>query len=174
MLRNTAGAVAGNVFWNANGTVYTGGEIFNGIAPAGPGGMAGTYRYNGPTFTSRSDADIPGDYPFRRVDAEGEITQHLLGFEANIPLDRSSVFGRAEYELTDTVSAYAQILSVESKTRRIFTESPAIGGWGMVASYGTEMYAPSLNTNGTTNIAYLPGGQYGLNCEADGVAGCTQ
>ena len=59
--------------------------------------------------------------------------QHLLGFEANIPLDRDSVFGRAEYEVTDGITAYAQILSVQSKTRRIFTESPAIGGWGMVA-----------------------------------------
>jgi outer membrane receptor protein involved in Fe transport len=174
VLRNAAGAVAGNAFWNADGTLYTGGEIFNGINPAGSGGMSGTYRYNGPTFTSRHDVDVAGDYPFRRVDAEGEITQHLLGFEANIPLDRKSVFGRAEYELTDTVTAYAQILSVESNTRRLFTESPAIGGWGMVAPYGNEMYAPSLNPNGTTNIAYLPGGQYGLNCEADGVAGCTE
>lgn len=174
VLRNAAGAVAGNAFWNPDGTLYTGGEIFNGINPAGTGGMSGTYRYNGPTFTSRSDADVGGDYPFRKVDAEGEITQHLLGFEANIPLDRDSVFGRAEYEVTDGITAYAQILSVQSKTRRIFTESPAIGGWGMVAPYGNEMYAPSLNANGTTNIAYLPGGQYGLNCEADGVAGCTE
>jgi outer membrane receptor protein involved in Fe transport len=174
VLRNAAGAVAGNAFWNSDGSLYTGGEIFNGINPAGAGGTTGTYRYNGPTLTSRFDADVAGDYPFRKIDAEGEITQHLLGFEANIPLDRTSVFGRAEYDLTDRVTAYAQVLAVQSETRRIFTESPAIGGWGMVAPYGDEMYAPSLNGDGTTNIAYLPGGQYGLNCEADGVPGCTE
>src|SRR5690606_26482868 len=42
------------------------------------------------------------------------------------------------------------------------------------APYGDEIYEPSLNPDGTTNIAYLPGGQYGLNCEADGVPGCTE
>jgi outer membrane receptor protein involved in Fe transport len=174
VLRNAAGGIQGRAYWNDDGTIYTGGESFNGASPTGIGAAAGIYRYNGPTYTSRENANIPGNYPFRKEDAEGEISQHLLQFEANIPLDRNSVFGRAEYELTDKVTAYTQLLSVQSKTRRIFTESPAIGGWGMVAPYGDELYAPSLNGDGTTNIAYLPGGQYGLNCEADGVAGCTE
>jgi iron complex outermembrane receptor protein len=174
-----ARGIAGRVYWNDDGTLYSGGESFNGVSPGGSGpnhlrGTAGAYRYNGPTYTSRENANIPGDYPFRAIDAEGQIQQELLQFEANIPLDRNSIFGRAEYDLTDKVTAYAQVMAVQSETRRLFTQSPAVAGWGMTAPHGSELYAPSLNSNGTTNIAYLPGGQYGLNCEADGVPGCTE
>jgi outer membrane receptor protein involved in Fe transport len=181
VLRNPAAgnAISGRVYWNDDGTLYTGGESFNGVAPGGSGpnhlgATAGAYRYNGPTYTSRDNANIPGDYPFRAIDSEGQIQQELLQYEANIPLDRNSIFGRAEYDLTATITAYAQVLSVQSETRRLFTQSPAIGGWGMTAPHGSEIYAPSLNQDGTTNIAYLPGGQYGLDCGADGQAGCTE
>jgi iron complex outermembrane recepter protein len=169
----TAGSVAsGSLFWNEDGTLYTGGESFNGTAPAGAAAAAGAYRYNGPMFTSRTNAHIPGDYPFRQIGAEGEIIQHILPFEANIPLDRSSVFGRASYDLSDSVSAYAQILSVQSDTRRYFTDSPAVAGWGMIAQHGNGVYGPSLNPDGSTNIAYRAGGQFGLACAAMG--GCTK
>ena len=180
-------AGGGNFFWNEDGTLYTGGASFsNGTSPTGAGSTAGAYRYNGPTFTSRENANVPGDYPFRYINKEGQIIQHILPFEANIPLNRSSVFGRATYDVSDTVSAYAQVLSVASKTRRYFTDSPAIGGWGLVAQHGNGTYGPSVvslgadglpNTgdageNMTTSPAYRPGGQYGLNCGA--VGGCTK
>jgi outer membrane receptor protein involved in Fe transport len=48
---------------------------------------------------------------------------------------------------------------------------PAGNQWGVTIPYGTAVYAPSLNANGTTNAAYLAGGAYGLNCPATG--GCT-
>jgi iron complex outermembrane recepter protein len=162
-----------NFYWNSDGTVYTGGASFsNGTTPVGTGATAGIYRYNGPTYTSRTNANVAGDYPFRYVNKENEIVQHLLPFEANIPLDRNSIFGRATYDISDTISAYAQFLEVSSKTRRYFTDSPAVAGWGNIALHGNGVYAPSLNANGTTNAAYLPGGQYGLNCPATG--GCTK
>jgi iron complex outermembrane receptor protein len=169
--RAPAGAVGGSqsFFWNQDGTLYTGPASFSNNAS---GSTAGAYRYNGPTYTSRTNANVPGDYPFRYVNKEGEIIQHLLPFEANIPLNRSSVFGRASYDISDSVSAYAQVLSVQGKTRRYFTDSPAVFGWGNVAVHGNGVYAPSLNSNGTTNAAYLPGGQFGLNCPATG--GCTK
>jgi outer membrane receptor protein involved in Fe transport len=177
--RNTvlAGAAPGSVasgslYWNEDGTLYTGGESFNGTAPAGIPGTAGAYRYNGPTFTSRNNAHVAGDYPFRHVGAEGEIIQHILPFEANIPLDRDSVFGRATYDLTDKITAYAQALFVRSDTRRYFTDSPAVAGWGMIAQHGNGVYAPSLNPDGTTNVAYRTGGQFGLSCPATG--GCSK
>jgi outer membrane receptor protein involved in Fe transport len=160
----------GNFYWNTDGSVYTGGASFSNNTSVG--GTAGVYRYNGPTYTSRENANVPGDYPFRYVNKEGQLVQHILPFEANIPLDRNSIFGRASYDLSDTVSAYAQVLSVTSKTRRYFTDSPAIGGWGLIAQHGGGVYAPSLNANGTTNAAYLAGGQYGLNCAPTG--GCTK
>jgi outer membrane receptor protein involved in Fe transport len=173
VLAGANGAVAsGSLYWNEDGTLYTGGESFNGTAPAGLAGSSGAYRYNGPTFTSRNNANVPGDYPFRYIGAEGEIIQHILPFEATIPLDRNSIFGRATYDLTDNISAYAQVLSVESETRRMFTDSPAIGGWGLIAQHGNGIYGPSLNQDGTTNAAYLAGGQYGLNCPTMG--GCSK
>ncbi len=175
---NQTGANAGrigstNIYWNQDGTLYTGAASFsNGTTPAGPASTAGVYRYNGPTSTSRTNANVAGDYPFRSVNNFGEIIQHILPFEANIPLDRSSVFGRATYGVSDNVEAYAQVLNVSSKTRRFFTDSPAVAGWGNIAVHGNGVYAPSLNANGTTNAAYLAGGQYGLNCAPTG--GCTK
>ena len=160
----------GNFYWNEDGSLYTGGASFSNNASAG--GQYGVYRYNGPTYTTRENANDAGDYPFRYVNKEGLLVQHILPFEANIPLDRSSVFGRASYDMSDTVTAYAQVLSVSSETRRYFTDSPAIGGWGLIAQHGNGIYAPSLNSNGTTNTAYLSGGQYGLNCAPTG--GCTK
>ena len=163
-----------NFYWNTDGTLYTGGASFsNGTTPTGVGATAGAYRYNGPTFTSRTNANVPGDYPFRYVNKEGQIIQHILPFEANIPLDRSSVFGRASYDMTDNISAYAQFLGVSSKTRRYFTDSPAVAGWGNIGLHGNGVYAPSLAADGVTTLqAYRPGGQYGLNCPATG--GCTK
>ena len=174
----------GNIYWNEDGTLYTGGASFSNNYSTG--GNYGAYRYNGPTYTSRTNANVPGDYPFRYIGAEGEILQHILPFEANIPLDRNSVFGRASYDLSDHVSAYAQVLSVASKTRRYFTDSPAIGGWGLIAQHGNGVYGPSVASLGvdglpntgdagedmTTNPAYLAGGQYGLNCGP--VGGCSK
>ena len=163
-----------NFYWNADGTLYTGGASFsNGTTPVGTGATAVVYRYNGPTYTSRDNASVPGDYPFRYVNKEGMLVQHILPFEATIPLDRSSVFGRATYDISDKVTAYAQVLGVSSKTRRYFTDSPAVAGWGMIAPHGNSVYAPSLLADGvTTNPSYTAGGQFGLNCAPTG--GCTK
>jgi len=163
-----------NFYWNEDGTLYTGAASFsNGTTPVGVGATAGAYRYNGPTYTSRTNAHQSGDYPFRYVNKEGQLVQHILPFEANIPLDRSSIFGRATYDISDSVSAYAQFLEVNSKNRRYFTDSPAVAGWGNIGLHGNGVYAPSLAADGvTTNAAYRPGGQYGLNCGPTG--GCTK
>src|SRR5262249_15061347 len=76
------------------------------------------------------------------------------------------------YDITDKISFYAQFLSVQSKTRRYFTDSPAVAGWGLIAQHGNGIYAPSLNSDGSTNVAYRAGGQFGLNCPATG--GCSK
>ena len=180
-------AGGGNFYWNADGSLYTGGASFsNNTSPAGAASTAGVYRYNGPTYTSRDNANVAGDYPFRYVNNEGAIVQHILPFEANIPLDRSSVFGRATYDVSDTIEAYAQVMNVSSETRRYFTDSPAVAGWGSIAQHGNGVYGPSVislgldglpNTadpgeNMATNAAYRPGGQFGLACGPTG--GCSK
>ena len=45
--------------------------------PGRCGSTAGAYRYNGPTYTSRTNANVPGDYPFRYINNEGAIDQHI-------------------------------------------------------------------------------------------------
>ncbi|HEX6999810.1 MAG TPA: TonB-dependent receptor [Gammaproteobacteria bacterium] len=171
VLRNANNAVTGRVYWNDDGTVYTGGASFNSASPDGPGSAAGVYRYNGPFDVVPGNANLPGNYPWRHIDAEGRIQQEIPYFIANVPLDRTSVFARAHYDLNDRVTAYAQFLGVESTTERLWSMSPMTGGWGMTIPHGNEIYGPSLNDDGTTNADYLPGGRHGLNCQPTG--GCT-
>src|SRR5690606_24472464 len=129
VLRNSANAVTGRVYWNDDGTVYTGAANFNSASPDGPGSTAGVYRYNGPFKVVAGNANRPGDYPWRRIDAMGQIQQEIPYYVANIPLERTSVFSRAQYDLTDRVTAYAQFLGVESSTERLWSMSPMTGGW---------------------------------------------
>jgi outer membrane receptor protein involved in Fe transport len=171
VLRNVNNQVTGTAFWNEDGTLYTGGASFNGTSPQGPGSTAGVYRYNGLYNVVAGNANLPGDYPWRHIDAEGQIQQEIPYYIANVPLDRTSVFARAQYDMTDHVTAYAQFLGVDSSTERLWSMSPMTGGWGMTIPHGTDIYGPSQNEDGTTNANYLPGGAYGLNCAATG--GCT-
>lgn len=172
VLRGTTnGPVTGRVYWNNDGSVYTGGASFNGGSPEGPGSAVGVYRYNGPFNITQGNANLPGSYPWRQIDAQGRIKEQMPYFQANVPLDRSSVFGRAQYNLTDHVQAYATYLGVDSSTDRHTLVSPALGGWGVMVPHGTATYAPSLNGDGTTNADYLSGGRFGLSCAATG--GCT-
>ncbi len=47
----------GNIYWNEDGSVYTGGASFSNNTSTG--GVYGAYRYNGPTYTSRDTANTP-------------------------------------------------------------------------------------------------------------------
>ena len=121
VLRNAAGQIGGRVYMNDDNTLYTGGAIFDGIAPAGIGSTAGLYRYNGPLRQ--------GDFQFRKIDAEGELEEFIPGHKANVPLERYSVFARAQYDLTDSIQAHVQATAVESHVVQLWQVSPATGGW---------------------------------------------
>ena len=89
-----------------------------------------------------------------------------------MPLTRYSLFTNAHYEVNDNAEVYVQASFDENKTSTRFGDYvPAGNQWGVTIPYGTGVYAPSLNANGTTNAAYLAGGAFGLNCPATG--GCT-
>ncbi len=163
VLRNTAGAVTGRVYLNDDSSVYTGAAIFDGVAPAGAGSTAGLYRYNGPLRI--------GDFQFRKIDSTGELEEFIPGHKANVPLERYSVFARANYELTDNIEARFTAQNVESEVTQLWQVSPATGGWSHTIPHGNGIYAASLAANGTTLPAFLPGGQHGLNCAPTG--GCT-
>lgn len=163
VLRNGAGDVSGRVYWNPDNTIYTGASIFNNVSPAGAGSTAGLYRYDGPLRE--------GDFQFRKIDGQGYLQEYIPGHKANVPMRRYSVFASARYDLTDKISANIRATSVQSHVVQLWQVSPATGGWGQTIPHGSDLYAPSLNSDGTTVSAYLAGGAYGLNCPATG--GCT-
>src|SRR5690606_38340514 len=78
----TTGGVAGRVAFNDDLSLYGGNAAFGSASPAGPGGVAGNYRYNGPEF-------IDGT-PFRNFDPDGRLEENILGHKANVPLERFS------------------------------------------------------------------------------------
>jgi outer membrane receptor protein involved in Fe transport len=167
VLRNGAGQVTGNVRWNEDVgkfTVYTGAAGFGNSAPQGVGSTAGMYRYDGPL-------DLNG-FPYRKIDEQGEIEENIIGHKATVPLERMSMFARANFDLTDTVNMFVQTSNVESNLRQLWQWSPAVGGWNAPIPHGDGVYAPSLLEDGSTAPAYLPGGSYGLNCAAMG--GCSK
>ena len=72
----------------------------------------------------------------------------LSGTDAVVPAEQRDYVKRSQQaaRATDKITAYAQALFVRSDTRRYFTDSPAVAGWGMIAQHGNGVYAPSLNT----------------------------
>jgi outer membrane receptor protein involved in Fe transport len=106
-----------------------------------------------------------------------------------LPLTRYNVYARANYEINDWIGVFGQgtFSHVETETRG---QGGAItGGWDVYVPYGNQIYMgdaqrgipssiqPALLANGApnplagqTNAAYLPGGQFGLNCPT--VGGC--
>jgi outer membrane receptor protein involved in Fe transport len=100
------------------------------------------------------------------------LTTNNPGGTLQVPLTRYSLFTNAHYELNENAEAYVQASFDENMTSTRFGDYvPAGNQWGVTIPYGTGIYAPSLNTDGTTKAAYLPGGAYGLNCNPTG--GCT-
>jgi iron complex outermembrane recepter protein len=169
VLRNAAGAIpnAARVYFNDDNSLYTGAAIFDGVSPAGAGSTAGLYRYNGPFRI--------GDFQFRKIDSTGELEEFIPGHKANVPLERYSVFARANYDITDNLTAHVQTQSVEAEVTQLWQVSPATGGWSHTIPHGTGVYAPSLAADGTTTLpAYRPGGTFGLNCPATGGCSNTQ
>ena len=168
VLRNSQGLVTGNVRWNEDVgqfDLFTGAAGFGNSSPQGPGSTAGRYRYAGPL-------DLNG-FPYRKIDPQGEIEENIIGHKATVPLERHSMFARANYEIVDGINAWVQSSNVESNLRQLWQWSPAVGGWHAPIPHGDDVYAPSLAEDGvTTRASYLPGGVHGLNCAPTG--GCSK
>lgn len=145
----------GNFYLNADGTVYK-------------NRPDGNFRYNGPTLTS--DGLV---YRFIRAD-NGVLSENWVDQQHSAPLSRNSLFGRARTEITDNLSAFGQLLLAESSSQHRERIVGMIGGWGGTVPHGDGIFAPSLDSDGNTLPEYLPGGRFGLDCEADGVPGCTK
>ena len=171
---------------DGTGTVYTG---LMGTTQTAPGAYkyAGTYGgfdANGIEY----DPDFPG-LPFRKLQPDGRIAENTWYQWASTPLDRFSSFARGLFEVTDNTRVVVQGMFTKTSTQTsLGLTSDAVGSHGAFVPFGSEIYEPSVirDEDGNiigTNPAYLPGGAYGLDCEApqteerpyaDGLPGCTK
>lgn len=89
------------------------------------------------------------------------------------PMERYSIFGRAKYDITDSITAFAQANFVSTNVFNDRNHPPSTyASYAAAIPYGNQIYQPSRNsTNNATLADYLPGGKLGLNCPATG--GCT-
>jgi len=143
----------GNYYLNEDGTVYR-------------TSADGNSRYNGPTQTA--DGDV---YRFVRSD-NGVLSENWVDEQNSAPLDRQSMFGRAIMDISENVSAFAQLMYAESSGQYRRRVGGMVGGWGGAVPHGSRLYEPSLLADGTTtNPDYLPGGRHNLNCAPTG--GCS-
>ena len=162
---------SGPFFMNADNTVYQ------------DRGIGGT-RYNGPLMVDENCAVAlitsyapgncgTGDLAYRFFDNSETpvLRENQLGTMTSNPLERYTAFGRIGYDVTDSIQYFVQanFSDTQNRTRRVW--SPAAGGWAVVIPHGDDIYAPSLNDDGTTNRDFQPGGVYGLGCGSEG--GCT-
>ncbi len=148
---------------DGSGSIFTGAAAFGGT-----NGHAGSYRYNGPL------TDPATALPYRKITADGALHENNLSALTTVPLERYSLFAKAEYQFAENVSAYLRgnLAYTDTKTATLY--SPAVNNWTGTIPVGFEgsLWPDSLNADGTTNPAYLPGGAYGLNCPP--VGGCTE
>lgn len=138
------------------------------------GNRNGGYRYEG--FEGGKTVEYRGDLPFRTINEFGQIKENEIERDyISVPLDRYSLFGRGKYDLTDSMTAFANVMFSRSKTVTKNGPPEAAGVWNVRVPHGTGIYTGSLtnpNDPGSATLpAFLPGGPMGLNCPA--VGGCT-
>src|SRR5690606_18384688 len=119
----------------------------------------GVYRYNGPM------EDPKTGLPAKFVNGvTGGLARNHLESLLQTPMERQSIFGRGHMDLSERVTAFAQVLYSDSYSKTTFDNSPLLGGWRASAPHGEGLYEPSLDANGNTLLDYQAGGRFGLNC----------
>jgi iron complex outermembrane recepter protein len=171
-----------------SGTVYTG--LMSNT------GTARSDLYQGP-FNVDHYGNFSG-LPFRVEQPDGQIKENNFWQWASGPLERLSAFGKGHFDVSDSVRVTGQAMytRTEAETSLGLT-ADLITFWGAAVPFGMGLYAgnpaagipaPTIDTNGdfvpdATHPAYLPGGRFGVNCDApasaaepwhDGAIGCTK
>ena len=142
----------------------------------------------------------------------GYIKENNLYSWVSSPLERLSSFANGHFDITDNVRVTAQASVTRTKTESSLGQTAAnLNQWAGGVPFGNEQYRgdnggdiigdaidtsffdipdPLIDNNGNgipdagdaTHPAYLPGGRFGVNCEAqpsaempwaDGLPGCT-
>ncbi len=154
-------------------------------APGGPQGFAIFTNPDGSVFTGTGFYQRGGVYRFQGLGQNGYKQTAVGNFGQNnedlyliLPLTRYNAFARGNYEINDWVGVFGQALFSHVNTYTRNEPGPITTGWDVQIPYGNQIYLgdatrgipSSLNGDGTTNAAYLAGGQYGLDCPVTG--GC--
>ncbi|MES2605913.1 MAG: TonB-dependent receptor [Pseudomonadota bacterium] len=116
------------------------------------------------------NGDIIND-PNYKIRPDGTLIQNNLDFRYSSPMERFSMFGKANFEITDNLETYTVMNFVSTTNSQVLQPSGAVGGFGASIPYGSGLYGPSRAANGSTLPEYVAGGAYGLNCPTMG--GCT-
>lgn len=155
-------------------TTYYGPQGYKGERTASPGApneVTCTFIPQTGAGNVSADPNFRGDFcnpTVNRVDYEKRLT---------LPRDSYSMFGRATFDITDTVQSYSNFHVASSSTITRREPAPLLGGFGVVIPFdavsdGNQIYLPSLNpANGTTRPEYRTGGTKGTTCAPTG--GCT-
>jgi iron complex outermembrane recepter protein len=110
-----------NVVWDTPGAVH---EIY--FNPDGsPFVLSGARGYNGP-LGKRELGD--GDWGMR-IQPNGSLGQVFEGLMASTPQERHAIFGRARYEVTDNLTAFAQVTYSNNTVTSTGGIPPAITVW---------------------------------------------
>ncbi len=87
--------------------------------------LQGARGYNGP-FRS---TDLGDGYAGMRINPNGNLGQVFEGLMASTPQERRSMFGRARYDLTDNITAFAQLTYSSNTVTTTGGIPPAITVW---------------------------------------------
>ena len=163
----------------ATGTVYSG--LMDNA------GAAGAYRDPaiGNTVGSIQSVDPFGKFaglPFRVVQPNGAIKENVFYNWSSYPLDRDSAFAKGHFDINDNIRVNGTLMLTRTNSETsLGLTADNITFWGVPIPFSNNIYTgdplrgipSSVNPNGTTNAAYLPGGRFGLTgCPATG--GCTE
>lgn len=180
---NTNSGSAGRM----NGFVYEPGtnrpdqDTTNALFPQRPAGYnvptSGNFWFNDDGSLYRTElkglgfnGDIANDINYK-IRPDGTLIQTNVDFRYSSPMERHSMFGKANYAFTDSVEAYTVMNFVSTSNSQVMQPSGAVAGFSVPIPYGNGIYGASVGADGNTLPEYLAGGAYGLNCPA--VGGCT-
>jgi iron complex outermembrane receptor protein len=111
-------AKAGNVFFlNSDGSVFQ---------------QAGAVGYNGPL-----------EYPWKvKRRTNGDLNGSFVDRWVTSPLERRSMFGKAEFKLTDSVTTYLQGSFASVKVNSLYAYNPAVQIWNASMPYDADHPVP--------------------------------
>jgi outer membrane receptor protein involved in Fe transport len=113
---------------NPDGTVF----LPNSTIGSGPGAIPnGSVDYTGPL------------QPTWEFGGNGALGENFTDGNISLPMKRYAMFGRAHFDLTDTVTAFLQATGSETVTETLLAHSPAVQFWGSLVPRDAEHPVPA-------------------------------